>query len=357
MCDGHDPLLLVHEARCAIDSVLDRYLRLPVSKALNLSSRTGFDNAAALLAGQLRRTTASVDANAVREAIRGLDVDWTKTTAEQRGRLIAEAMSMARTAAAPIADKLEVPLSRTGDEVVRAVRSDVRRRHRLAVGADLNALDERIVRHVVSSQGNYVRDEYGRRVESLGAEARRIVAEGLEEGLGREEIAADLEVAAKAALIERSPAYWELVASSFIGQGRSFAQMSSYAEAGIERYMISAVLDENTTEICRFLDGKVFSVGRALDQFAKVESLEDPEEMKGVIPWVREAIDGESGRRLLVAGSGEHRFPLAEITRSAMGTRDDPGEFRALCSDAELGASGVGFPPYHGYCRSTTVPV
>jgi len=42
----------------------------------------------------------------------------------------------------------------------------------------------------------------------------------LEEGLGRDDIAESLERAARAALVERAPFYWETVAASFIAQGR-----------------------------------------------------------------------------------------------------------------------------------------
>lgn len=54
---------------------------------------------------------------------------------------------------------------------------------------------------------------------------------------------------------------------------------------------------------------------------------------------------------------GGGRTDLAEVTRSAMGTRDDRGGFRALASDAGLNEVGIGFPPYHGLCRSTTLAV
>jgi len=40
-----------------------------------------------------------------------------------------------------------------------------------------------------------------------------------------------------------------------------------------------------------------------------------------------------------------------------MGTRDDRGDFRALASDSALNEVGIGFPPYHGCCRSSTLAV
>jgi hypothetical protein len=61
---------------------------------------------------------------------------------------------------------------------------------------------------------------------------------------GRDDVASDLNSAAKFAFVNRSKSHWNVVASAFIGQGRRLAQMSSYAEAGIESYVFEAVLDE-----------------------------------------------------------------------------------------------------------------
>lgn len=205
-----------------------------------------------------------------------------------------------------------------------------------------------------------MRDEYGRRLDAFGEQARAIVAAGLEQGLGRDDIAADLERAARAALVELF--YWEVVASSFISQGRSFAQMSSYAEAGIQRYRIEAVVDEQTTNICRFLHGKTSSIADALRR-DRIEQLEDPEAIgsrgraQQVMPWVREAQNRETGRTRLYVDAVAGRFDLAEITRPALGARDDRGDFRPLASDGALNEVGIGFPPYHGLCRSTTLAV
>jgi SPP1 gp7 family putative phage head morphogenesis protein len=216
-------------------------------------------------------------------------------------------------------------------------------------------VDHRIIRHLKSNQTAFVRDEYGRRLDNFGVEARRIVAEGLEAGLGRDDIAADLQRSAQAALVKQSPFYWEVVAGAFISNGRSFAQTSSYAEARIERYIIEAVLDEQTTEICRFLHGKSFSVKSALDRFKRIEAMERPEDIKRIQPWVRETIDPDSGRKMLYVERENERTPITEVTRSAFGTRDDRGEFRGSLSEREMNELGIGFPPYHGLCRSTTV--
>lgn len=352
MCVPFDErLLAVHEALGVSGEVLGRR---NVRKALSLATPRGFDRAVALLAARLRRVTAASNADAIRSAVHVLDVDWSRTTPEQRRLLVNNALNAAGRHTALVPARIRVPLDGMAAEVVAATRSQARRSQGLAVGARLNALDRRVVEHVVRAETNFVRDEYGSRLAEFGARARALVGEGVERGLGREEIAASLREAATAALIERHPFYWETVASSFVGTGRSLAQMSAFAEAGVDEYVVEAVLDERTTAACRFLHGKRFSVRRALERFDAIERLDDPEDVKRLAPWVREGTE-KSGARMLYVGQGEARTPIAEIVRSAVGQRDAMGDFRALATDAALSELGIGYPPYHGLCRTTTV--
>ena len=48
---------------------------------------------------------------------------------------------------------------------------------------------------------------------------------------------------------------------------------------------------------------------------------------------------------------------MRDARQGVLGTRDDRGDFRALASDSALNEVGIGFPPYHGLCRSTTLAV
>jgi SPP1 gp7 family putative phage head morphogenesis protein len=350
-CATADRLASLHAARNAADRLLFGEAHVRVAKALDLTTARGFDRAVAVLAAQLREEARVADVDALRAAVRVLDVDWHATTPTQRKHLVAAAMAVAGRATARVPAQIRVPFGETAERVVRSTREAARRDQKLSIAVDFSALDRRVLRHVVESQGNFVRDEYGRRIEAFGTQARRVVARGLEQGLGREAITDMLRESAHAALVTRAPFYWEIVASSFIVHGRSFAQMSSYADAGIRQYRIEAVLDEQTTPTCRFLHGKVFSVADALRIFERVEALEDPNDIKQAIPWVRERANARTGESRLVAGNGEGRIAVAEFHASA------PTRFRPLVSDAELADLGIGFPPYHGLCRSTTIAV
>jgi hypothetical protein len=341
----------LHEAGAFLDTLLDG-IRDPVSKAVNLRTKAGFDRAVALLSAELGRTSGPADAAAVRAAIGALDIDWVNSTKEQRSKAINDAMVGARKATALVPTKIGESFGGRAKEIVGATKADVRAAQKL----NINALDKRIVRHLTSSQGNFVRDEYGRRVDDFGATAKAIVAVGLEQGLGRDAISERLGEAAEAALVKRSRSYWDVIAGAFTANARSLAQMSSYAEANITRYQIVAVLDEVTTEVCRFLDGKMMSVPAALDRFERIERAEAPEDIKRIAPWVRSG-RGEDGERILYVGSGENRKQIAEISRSGVGAKDDRGEFRGAATEKDLDTMGVGFPPYHGNCRTTTVAV
>lgn len=344
-----DELELIYDAHQTATELLAQ-LRLPVRKAMDLGTPTGFDRAVATLAVRLRSSTRSADAAAVREAIAVLDVDWRSTTAEQRRRLIAEATAAAGRATAVVPRAVEATFGPAAEEVVDATRTAARQGQGLAIAVDFNALDRRILTHLRTSQTTYVRDEYGRRHRGFSERARGIVADGLEQGLGRDDIARDLQQAAESSFVLRSGFYWETVAGSFVGQGRSFAQLSSLAEAGLDRYVIEAVLDERTTEICRFLHGKTFSVASGLRTFERLE--QSPEALPELAPWVREAIDPDTGHKVLFVDKGGERVQLAEVTRSGFGSKDDRGEHGRHLSEREMSDLGVSFPPYHGLCRS-----
>jgi len=348
-----DDLQLVVEAREVVDRILEGSAGARLRKALDLGSARGFDRAVGELAARLGVTAAEADDAAMRAAIGGLDVDWAATTAPQRRSLIARALQAAGRRTAQVPRSLEAVFGDAATEVVQATRDAARRAQGLAIAADFNALDRRIVRHLRTSQANFVRDEYGRRHTAFGERARKIVADGLEAGLGRADIARDLEQAARDVIAGRSGFYWEIIAGSFVSRGRSFAQLSSYAEAGIDRYLIEAVLDENTTEICRFLHGKAFSVASGLRTFERVDA--EPDRIKEISPWARQAIDPDSGRKALYVQRRDARTRLADVTRSGVGTRDDRGEFSRALSDRDLANLGVSFPPFHGLCRTTTV--
>jgi len=125
------------------------------------------------LSRSLRRATQGDEAAALRAAIAGLDIDWHGSTPAQRRELISQAMNTVGRHTALIPSRIETRFGDAADEVVAATRSHARRAQGLAIGADFNALDRRVTEHLVSSNLSFVTNEYGRRIDGLGEQARR----------------------------------------------------------------------------------------------------------------------------------------------------------------------------------------
>jgi len=353
--DGEDPLETIRRARSFADELLGRYFGVRIQKAsFDLSTPDGFDRAVFEFAELIRGAAAPTERRAVKEAVGQLDVDWRGLTPEQRSQLVSQALDRVGRAVRQIPTDIQGEFGKAATAVVRTTREDLRDRQQLAIAANFNAVDRRVIDFLVRSQTNFVTNEYGRRVDAFGQRARDIVGRGLEQGLGRDDIAQQLEAAATSIVSGRSPAYWTTLAGAFIAQGRSFSQVSGYAEAGIERFIIEAVLDEVTTETCRFLHGKSFTVAGALAQFDRLSALERPEDIKEELPWVRERVDADGLGEIFVKRGGE-RHVLAQITKSGRGTTG-VGEYSGGRGAEDLTGLGIGFPPYHGHCRTTTLP-
>jgi hypothetical protein len=351
MCgtSGTDELSTLALGREAADELLAG-LRVPVTKAIDPSTARGFDAVVARLAAALRRRAHGPERAALEALLHALDLDWAGAARSERSAALTRAHASASRALGAIFGRVRETVQGAARDVIEATRSDARTRQRLAIGADLNTVDARAVAYLGRASELFVRDEYGRRLADFGETARGVVASGLEQGLGRVDLAQDLAAAAERAVVRRSASYWELVAASWIGEARSMSQISAYAEAGIERYVLVAVLDEHTTDTCRFLDGKVLETAAALRTLERLVVAEDPLALKTERPWVRERVGDDGARRIEVAGR-----ELAVVERSGVGVRDDRGAYARAVSSRELAPAGIGYPPFHGFCRSTTV--
>ena len=347
---GASDLGLIARARGCAEAILRDYARVRVRKAIRLDSPEEFDRAVGRLAAALRVHAQKPEREAVRAALAVLDVAWPTTTATQRRELLRRAMAIASEKLARVPAQVGETLSEGASRVVAASREGIRREG-LSIGVGFSALDNRVKRFMTRSHVLFVRDEYGKRLESFGKMAREAVARGMAAGLGRDDTAELLAQAAEQAMLRRHGRYWEILAGSFVGRGRSYAQVSAYAEAGITRYRIEAVLDERTSNVCRFLHGRTFTVGDALRSFEEAERLKNPEEIKDLNPWVR--VNGSA----LYLMRGGTRIVVGEVVRSGEGKWDNTGEFATQRSSAALSALGLGFPPYHGLCRTTTTAV
>jgi SPP1 gp7 family putative phage head morphogenesis protein len=306
------------------------------------------------LSRALRGVALPAEDAALRRALERLDVDWPNLTPQARDQVVRAARQALGTVDDQVLPQAEQLFEAEADHVVGRARRSAVRRFGLRIGADLSRTDERIAKFVRESQGNFVRDEYGRRREAFSRSAKQIVASGVEQGLGRDDIVKDLsEVMAREAF-DRSRDYWEVVSMVFTNRARTYTQLGAFEEAGIERYRFEAILDEVTSEVCRFMHGKVFTVERAVDRFREVERARDPELIREVQPFVQVGADRE-GNQVLFYERGGRRRAVARVDEPAVGQRDEVGRYSRALTPAQLEAAGVAVPPLHGRCRSTIV--
>lgn len=354
-----------HEVDCecgarAAEVILAKAYRIDIRKALDPLDPEDFLVIVDKLATAMSRATEQTEVAILNAALRALDVDWENLSETARDKVIEAAGRSLEKIPGRVIPALEHQLTITGPNMVTGARRGERARlgvtFRASIAVKMDATDRRIIEHAVRSQGLYVRDEYGRRREHFSRVAREVVAHGLEQGLGRDDIAADLQnrLGIEAG-IARSRAYYQVIAGTFANRARTWGQLASYRDAGIERYRFEAVMDERTTEQCRYLNGKTFDVSRGIQLYQAVEESSDPEAVRDITPWVRVGRD-ENGRQIIFTETRDgDRTLIAEVTRSGVGSRDDAGEFARGKSAAALQEMGACMPPLHANCRSTIV--
>lgn len=180
----------------------------------------------------------------------------------------------------------------------------------------------------------WIRTNYTRNVRE-GIE--RATADALGQGLGRRALAAELRrrLGERFALTDN---HWLTIASAGLNRTRNVAQVRTYEIAEITHYEILAVLDKRTSEVCRYMDGRVFSVETALSVVNELEAADTPEDVKRLMPWLR--------------WDEARQAPFARLAGRRVDLPRSGAESARANRDVEKVAP---LPPYHGRCRTTTV--
>ncbi len=308
--------------------------------------RFGFSDLVASLRRALIRAVSTPEQRAIDEILDRLDRNWPRLSPAAQRRAIRQAQTAieglpgaASAATAPV-------FTRWANRWVRSTRNAVRRILRLDVPRKLRNLDDRIIRFVGESQTNFITNEYGARIASLGRRARKLVARGLAQGLGRDQISRLLADDAKLVIAGRSRSYYDVVAHQFSNRARTLSQLSTFEDNGIIRYQVKAVLDLRTSNICRFMDGKIFDVDPELRRFGAMQRMRDPEKIRDAAPWVRDTRDRQ-GRPNLIATVDGQPMQIARVVRSGVGQRGVRGQFTEPLTLRELQRLGIAVPPFH----------
>ncbi len=326
-----------------------------VSKAApNILTPKGFDKWVERYAKRVFKTARPADQRAIRKMLaqfRG--ANWASLTPKQTEKLINRGVKkLALSAVDTVAISKTVALSM--EEAIKQTMKNGNKLH--GVQAVFDAADERVVRQVRRSQSHFIRDAYGRRQVGMSNDARKIVSQGVRAGFDSVTIGKILGQKMLAQGLIRAESYWSTVSSIYAARSRQYGLFRSYDEAGIEKVRFVSVLDERTTEQCNFMDGKILNTGQTLQRFRDVADNPDPEAVVDSQPFLQLG-KSKTGKEILYYKRGEKRVVVADVRRAARGTKNGSGSYKQRVSDSKLADAGIGAPPLHGRCRSTTVPV
>lgn len=349
-------LILLEEAEDVCDELLYEIFRIELAKADDPRTRRGFRAAVASLYRALRRRMAPDEREAEEKAIEDLDRDWAKTSGPARAKVIDRAASRIAALGNALAPKLREIWHRHIARIIRATRRAIATAFNAEISLTATAFDQRLVNWIVGSQTNFITNEYGRRAVALSRRARRIVADGIKAGMFRDDLTRKLARDVKLTVTGRSQWYYDVSSRIYINRGRTLSSLSSYQDAGFDRYEISATMDARTSDICRLLHGKTFTVASGLKQFEEMSELDNPEGIRDLAPFVVNGLDNDGNEALIFRRNGQRRV-LARVIQSGVGEPGERGRFADVLSDDALRANGIIGPPFHGSCRSTIVPV
>lgn len=341
----------------AIDNALAE-LGVHVEKVLDPLDPSDFVTLTQRFARQLRGEALPLEINAVDAALVAADVEWTALTASQTDAAVLAMNRAIASLGGSVPPRVDGRFIARGTTMVGTQKRSINRKFDLSIETSFTQADAASVAAVTRNQGNFITDFYGNRALSVEAEARLIVANGLEEGLGSDAITARLNTMTRTQVLGRSPSYWSVVSNSFLNRSRTDTNLKGFAEAGIERWLFESVLDRQTTDQCRMLHGKSFSVQGSLRRMAATDAAADVvRETKTNEPWLQNGKDADGNSVLYTRDpvSGD-RTIIAMVLESGVGQDDRIGSYRQLVSDQALQDRGIPQPPLHGRCRSTIVP-
>lgn len=303
------------------------------------------------LARSLRGATAGLEGEALKSAIESLDVDWPTLTEAKRDAIIRAARAEVAGLADTVAPIISPILEASASSIVPLTRAAAIERFSFTGAAETAGWVKNIVGDLRGSQMVYVKDQYGSRADRFDSIAKDVVAGGLERGLGRDDISEELAKQLLPLGIERGANYYNLVANDFANKSRTISQLNTFQDAGVTKWIFEATLDEATSEICRLLHGRTFSVKKAQNSMTAALGLRDPEEIRNAMPWVQ-----ASGSQLYFQ-RGDTKHDVATVHEPGEGTSDKIGTYGNVMSNRKLEAAGVVTPPRHGHCRSNILAV
>jgi len=206
------------------------------------------------LAGQLLYAERKLLGPKLEQYVRQLNVDWPNLTPAQLSEQFAKVRTGVRgLLGASSRDMLPTWQARTEvtvSGVVSGTKKVMQTNFLPQIATSLSQPNRQVIEQISAQQGFFMRDAAGFRSDQITAAGRRVVQDGLKQGLGRNQIADNLAKQLPQAWQKYGRNYFRTVAAVSVNRARSYGEISGYTEAGIEQLEVQAVLDERTTDIC-----------------------------------------------------------------------------------------------------------
>lgn len=223
--------------------------------------------------------------------------------------------------------KLDDVSQMMGGDVVSAMRNPVNRfteevyfgelASEVGVGAAFNVMDERAIAWAEENTMYWVGEHYGTaQSKKIGELAANVLKEGMDRDAAAKYLSRTM-----GKQFKKSSVYWDLMSNHVVTRSREFGRTSAYQKAGVQYLRVSAVIDHRTSKICRELNGKIIPVAWNVETRDKLINSKDPESVKKISPWMKDA----------------------EIDKKIVGKK------------VKNMPHHIGLPPYHAKCRTRTV--
>jgi hypothetical protein len=186
---------------------------------------------------------------------------------------------------------------------------------RAGLSASFNLPDRRAMAWLHQHEMYWTRTHFTREwTERIG----NLAEVAIRDGLSRRDAGLFFQNTLGEAFRGESESYWSVVADAITTRSRSFGSTEAFVKAGVTRYMVDGISDHRQSEICKYLDGKVFEVADAVRVRDAMIAAPTPEDAKQIMPWAK---------------------PADVVDKST----------------EALAAMGIVAPPFHGNCRSRLV--
>ncbi|MDO8945368.1 MAG: hypothetical protein Q7U75_19455 [Desulfobacterales bacterium] len=272
--------------------------------------------------------------------------DWSKMTEKEIEAEVSKLAAWVPIEVTHATARMTSTGSRYSWQMSLATREGVINTANMDLETSFNLKETRAIERLSTWSYKQIPVSYVRMSERLSKTIQRELIKGLETGEHYKKVTAEIARKTPEIVTRQQMNFLNVTAQSALGRARSQAQLLTYRDAQVTVIRLAAVMDEATTPQCSFLNNQIIGVEPTLNYMENaVAKDEDP---RNAFPWIEARKDRSTGQEFLEFTQDGKTQRFAEKA---------PGgemKYREGWNLEKLIPYGVGMPPYHAFCRSTT---